>query len=538
MGTERLQRVHSLMAVARALAAAVAAVLELAAPASSPSRALFAALAFAFAFVTMLPRRIGRAAAWVDGVFASLVMAGTGGMSSNYTGVALVVAVHAGIVLGPRSAAAAGAVVAAPSLPSLVRSIGDGAIGTQAAGAWLVLFPLAGLASGLFVRIWGGEARTGRALLAEANRVLSVLFRIARAMPAGLDVRTVAGAAMDELRECVRAPAGVLLLSEPDTSLVAASYGLDGEGPVSIELVDVLGLPTEPACLRLTALPPQLQNVAGRYAMWLCAPLGPSGSTGHLLAACSDDGGRPSGDSLVSLRHLADETAIGIENARLFAGVRAMSVDEERGRLARELHDGVVQSLAHVRVELEYLSRHPVARRQTVAETARLARVVSQAIDGIRATVEDLRGAAEGDLTDSLEAWLRDMNGLGGPRIVFEACARVSLDRRAQVEVFRIVQEAVSNAIRHAKAGVVTVRTDAPNGSLRVVVRDDGRGIRALRPTDRCGRGLAGGLGIPSMHERARRIGARLDVNDAGDGTTVELVLTDRGPEADVVDHA
>lgn len=486
-----------MLAAGKALAAAVAAVLELAVPHQSATRAVYAAFAFAFVGVTMLPRRAARVGTWLDAIFVSLVIASTGGVRSNYMGVGLVVAVQAGVVLGTRPALIAGMVVTAASAPAMITATD---LGLQTAVAWLAVFPLAAFATGLVARSKRATLPTTAALLAEANRVLSALFEISRSMPSGLDVRTVAGAALDRVKERLGAPAGALLLTGP--SVAVSSFGIEN----AVDAADLLRLPHEPA---VVIAPSALRS---HHACWLTAPVGPAASIGQLLAACRDH--EDHDRALTVLRHLADETAIGIENARLFAAVRATSVDEERRRLARELHDGVVQSLTHVRFELEFLSRHRV--RSTSHETARLARVVGQVTEELRTIVDDLESTASAaGLTSSLRSYLRDVNGLGGPHVAFEAHGTPQLQRETEAEVFRIVQEAVSNAVRHAAASIVTVSLDASDEALRIRVRDDGRGISRQRQ----------GTGMRSMRERANRIGAKLAIASNGEGTALELCI-------------
>lgn len=212
---------------------------------------------------------------------------------------------------------------------------------------------------------------------------------------------------------------------------------------------------------------------------------------------------------------------MGIENARLFTRVRELSADEERRRLARELHDGVAQDLAHVRLELELLARDDKATDEVRrTEAGRLARVTGRALEDVRATIQGLRSSvSDSGLAGSLVSYLRDLQGLGGPEIVFEGGAHVALSPETEAEVFRIAQEAVSNAVRHARASRIAVSLGATRTGLRLVVEDDGVGIPA-------GSTRTGGLGLIAMRERAQAIEADLSIGKAaGGGTRVELRL-------------
>jgi signal transduction histidine kinase len=269
--------------------------------------------------------------------------------------------------------------------------------------------------------------------------------------------------------------------------------------------------------------------MAGAYECWLLAPLRRDGVTfGFLAAACSDHSRHE--ERRLILRQLAEETAMAVENARLFSQVRELSADEERRRLARELHDGVAQALTHVRLELEFLARHATAS-DVRGDAARLARVVDRALGDVRSTIHGLRAAAPGEgLAAALRAYLRDLQRLGGPEILFNAGVVSGYPPEVEAEVFRIAQEAVSNALRHARASRIAVSLGIAPEGLRLSVEDDGVG---LRPDATSG----SGLGLRAMRERAQRLGARLTlVRGPSGGTRVDL-LVDTGPAAEPLAH-
>jgi signal transduction histidine kinase len=240
---------------------------------------------------------------------------------------------------------------------------------------------------------------------------------------------------------------------------------------------------------------------------------------GVLLAACPSHVQHAANRLL--LQQIAQESAVAVENARLFSRVREISIDEERKRLARELHDGVAQALTHLRFELEFMARHGAHTPEAVArEIERLSRVVNRASGDVRSMIFGLRSsvAAEG-LVGSLRGYLSDLRGLGGPEIVFEARGEVRLPAGVEAEIFRITQEAVSNALRHASATEVRVNLVAGASFLRLIVDDDGVGMRGRR-----GASARGGVGLDAMRERTEAIGGRLDVRGRpGGGTRVSL---------------
>jgi signal transduction histidine kinase len=223
---------------------------------------------------------------------------------------------------------------------------------------------------------------------------------------------------------------------------------------------------------------------------------------------------------------LASHAAIAIDQARLFDDSRELALVEERGRLARELHDAMSQSLFSLQLSAEAAARLlPADPEGAAAALATVQALAAQVSTELRTTVEGLRPA---DLErDGLAATLVNQLTVAGRAhdvpVELEIGDGVDLDPEAEHQVLRIAQEAVTNALRHARASRVSVSLgpDGPDGGLVLRVADDGRGFdpgaRALR---------ARRLGLTSMHERAASLGGTLTVDSApGRGTTVELRL-------------
>jgi signal transduction histidine kinase len=226
---------------------------------------------------------------------------------------------------------------------------------------------------------------------------------------------------------------------------------------------------------------------------------------------------------------LASHAAIAIDQARLFEDSRELALTQERARLARELHDAMSQSLFSLQLSAEAASRllatDPAAAAAPLATVRELAaRVAGE----LRTTVEGLRPAdLERDgLASTLAAQLTVAGRAHDLPVVLDAGDLPDLDADAEHQILRIAQEAVTNALRHARATrvAVTVGTEASAGGrdevvLRVV--DDGRGFDTEARGVRSRR-----LGLTSMHERAASLGGVLTVTSGpGAGTTVELRL-------------
>jgi len=196
-------------------------------------------------------------------------------------------------------------------------------------------------------------------------------------------------------------------------------------------------------------------------------------------------------------------------------------IEEERRRIARELHDDIAQCLAALLIRLRVLRRSedPETQGRLLDE---MHHELTTAVEGVRRISRGLRPPALEDL--GVEAAIRSHLRSFLQESPLELDLQIetvedllSLDR--QLVVYRVIQEAVSNVVRHARASRVGVEVRRSEGGVEVVVTDDGVGF------DPEGTFLDGaGLGLVGMDERARLAGGRLQITSkAGEGTQVEL---------------
>jgi signal transduction histidine kinase len=219
---------------------------------------------------------------------------------------------------------------------------------------------------------------------------------------------------------------------------------------------------------------------------------------------------------------LAAHAAIAIENARLYERSRELTVVEERNRVARELHDSVTQNLFGVVLAAEsaatLLDRDPATARVQLQRVQELARA---GMEELRSLIFELRPAALAD--EGLAATLRKHIGVlrrvHDQDIALHVAGTPRLNGSADGDVFRIAQEAVNNALHHARASRIDVGLDARNGTLVLTVDDDGVGFDPAAPALRARR-----LGPTSMEERASALGGALRIDSRpGEGTRVRL---------------
>jgi two-component system nitrate/nitrite sensor histidine kinase NarX len=229
-------------------------------------------------------------------------------------------------------------------------------------------------------------------------------------------------------------------------------------------------------------------------------------------------------DDRVLLEALAAHLAGAIEGLRVGALEREAVVAEERGLLARELHDSIAQSLAFLKMQVAML-RDAAAR----ADGRGVAAIVDELDAGVRESLSDVRELllhfrtrtnAE-DLEPALQATLRKFEHQTGLTAHLSVAGQgLPLPPDVQVQVLHVVQEALSNVRKHAQAREVWVEVQK-SPAWRIEVRDDGRGFAEV--------GARAGetqVGLRIMRERAARIGAAVDVRSSpGAGTRVVIAL-------------
>jgi signal transduction histidine kinase len=231
---------------------------------------------------------------------------------------------------------------------------------------------------------------------------------------------------------------------------------------------------------------------------------------------------RPGGftaDDEELLRLLAAHAAIALVNARLYERSRELSIVEERNRIARELHDAVTQKLFSLRLTADAaatLVARDTGRAASELDTVR--RLAAEVTEELRAIVVGLRPI---DLAgDGLDVALRKqaelLDRVHRPAVRFTGGPVPRMPPAREEAAYRIAQEALHNALRHATPRHVTVALRAAGERLVLEVTDDGAGFDPNAPNRQ--------FGLASMRDRARAAGGRLAVRSRpGAGTTVRL---------------
>ncbi len=259
-----------------------------------------------------------------------------------------------------------------------------------------------------------------------------------------------------------------------------------------------------------------------------------AGRVRGLLAAKISPGRRITDDDRKLVAGVASHVAIGIANQRLSDSERDLlrsyaihmieAQEEERKRIARELHDEASQNVVVIKRKLDALS-HRVAETSTAAELEAISELAGQTVAGMRRFSRDLRPPTldELGLTSALEQLLvevREGSAISAELEIEGQARRLPIE--TELAIFRIAQAAVHNVELHAAASSVTVQVRFDPTLIRMEVRDDGRGFPASRDMRRLTE--QGKLGLIGMHERAQLVGGRVLVDSRpGAGTAIIL---------------
>jgi signal transduction histidine kinase len=339
----------------------------------------------------------------------------------------------------------------------------------------------------------------------DAQEHLKQLLALAGSLSSGLDVGALGGELLSEVSD--RIPNRGLTLYVPRGEAltpVASTVDLDPEALTACETLagDVLhGSRERDGTVEIG------QGFAFRV------------SDQAIVAGLRPVGSEPSTVPLTEVAASLGDNAVKLDAALLFAQFRDAATADERNRLAREMHDGVAQDIASLGYLVDALAARP-ADEQQAKTFAILRERVSVVVSEVRRSVMNLRtsiGEAE-SLGGAISSVARHLSESSGIPI------RVRLDEQPQrlrpeveAELFRIAQEAMNNAVKHARATSIDVRCQVYAPEAIITVTDDGVGLQSARSDSH---------GLKIMRERARLIGAELVVRDnASRGLTVSVSL-------------
>jgi signal transduction histidine kinase len=214
----------------------------------------------------------------------------------------------------------------------------------------------------------------------------------------------------------------------------------------------------------------------------------------------------------------ASTEALSIERSPRSDAVSAVNaaVTAERRRLARDLHDSVAQELAFILSQSERLAQDSAGERALTD----IASAAAHALQGLRSTIYGVLYASSCSFGEAVRSRAHELASRAGLGLTLDIDHEIASSDELQHAVLSIMQEAISNAARHAGATTLEISVRELGETLLVRISDDGQGFDPAQATP----STTGGLGLWSMQDRARALGGVLRLTSIpGRGTTVEL---------------
>jgi signal transduction histidine kinase len=371
------------------------------------------------------------------------------------------------------------------------------------------------------------------------------LFEVASSLSSTMDYRHVLEATLRESRKLVAFRVGAVLLStgRHEEVYIAAGEGLEvtdqnRQLPVSRgQLAQALRSP-DPQVIADVGQEPDLQVLTSlRGCRSACIiPMRANMRTYGLLLVASERPAAFNGEELDMLTTLASYAIVAMLNAQLIFDLKEernklISKEEAvRHQLARDLHDGPAQSLAAITMNLEFIKRLLERDPSRVPEELdKLSQLSKRTTYEVRTMLFELRPLVleTQGLRVTLEQYLERFKGNNnGSQILLdtEGVDEIQLDTKTEGTLFNIIQEAVNNALKHARAKHIWVRMRRDGAMLTTIVRDDGIGFdktEVMRTYER-----RGSFGLLNIDERARLVGGHANLeSEPGKGTVITIVV-------------
>lgn len=461
----------------------------------------------------------------VEGLLTGVAIASTGASGSAFLPYLIAPAFAGGLRRGLVGGVlplgtAAGALLLAPAVSN--EHITTYASSTTA--QWVVLAALVAVVASWFRAVATERPEDPRAAQLEAFRLLTELRDVARHLPGTLDPATTAEAMLQRARQMLRYDTGAVLIGVAGdrqlTILVRTGstrphwdLALTGDGPLAEAWLGQQGVRLS---RRLDT-----GNGSTKSGSAVVVPLVAAGRTLGLLVLESAVAAAFPDDIPGRLASEVDDLVLQLQTGLVFAEVRELATHEERRRLAREIHDGIAQELASVAYALDTVALDAPRDGGMASQVEAIRQEVRRLITELRMSLFDLRSEVAPDegLGAAISRHVHQIGTASGLVVhlsLNEAPVRLPADTEA--ELLRIVQEAVANARKHARARNLWVfcTIDPPNAVI--TIEDDGTGV-----LDEPG---AANHGLAIMKERASRIRGELRVEPREPrGTRVRVTL-------------
>jgi len=374
----------------------------------------------------------------------------------------------------------------------------------------------------------------------QRNQELAALLAVGQAAASSVELSGMLDTALATIVGVTRADAAELWLTTGEGDLTlecrrGTGTGAQRPGDRLAPGEGLPGLAVERGSAVVLGAEPRLGPIGRKVgAPAVCAlPLRHRGDIVGVLAVSSRDVSAFADEAeLRLLEGIGEQIAVAIDNARLLGRVLDGAVLEERERIARDLHDGLAQVLGYINTQALAIKKHLASDRPE--EVRGLVDAMEEAArhvyGDIREEIMGLRAARDG-LVPSLRAYLSGYGRMTGvlPNVwITPEAASLQLPAATEIQLLRIIQEALSNVRKHAGRQEATVSLDLVDGTLRLEVADSGRGFDPTVPA-RTGWPR---FGLQTMRERADSVGGSFDlVSSPGAGTSIVVHVPVTGVE-------
>lgn len=407
------------------------------------------------------------------------------------------------------------------------------------AGSVLVLLVISVGAFAFSRTIFGTFERMQREIV-RRNQELSARNDVGVAVSRALDLDEALGRALEAVLQITGAEAGeILVLERGRQELVMRAHrgiaaevfqeitrfsfgeGLPGLVAQSGEPVLSSNLPDDPRFLREGVKAWGFRSFAG-------VPLKSKNQVVGVMDVASLDSRRISPESLDLLIAIGNQIGVAIENARLLEQMRYMAILEERDRIGREIHDSLAQTLGYLNLQSRAIEALMAKGKydQALDDLRQMGAGARGAFNDVREAIFSLRTTLtpDRDLVRILHDYAQEFSRNCGIPVELDAPQgqEIHLPPETQVQLVRIVQEAMTNVRKHAQASRVTVKLRKKDKGIAVSVEDDGRGFEVETSNGKDRRRF----GLSIMRERAEAAGAHFSLqSQPGRGTRVVVEL-------------
>ena len=363
----------------------------------------------------------------------------------------------------------------------------------------------------------------------DRTRDLSALYQVMTIANQNSDLNQILAQALALALQAVYCSSGAIYLLEGEPANIRLAVSNIPQGNSSAQLVegidarlaDEITRHNRPVVIPDLAAEARIAHPANGELIGV--PLHAGGKVLGMLWGYSDQAGHLTLEDVSLLVSIGERVGTTIENFRLRERTQTLAILEERQRLARDLHDSVTQQIYSLLLFAGGAKKavQTVDTDSSLQMLKRIEDVARQALKELRLLIYELRplDLQSAGLVKALQQRLESVEQRAGIQARLQAGEEFHLPPAVEEDLFRIAIEALNNSLKHAGASEVTVRLQATNGAVTLEVADNGRGFTLAAQG-------AGGSGLQNMQERAKKIGANLEISSSpGSGTSITIIV-------------